>query len=359
MPSLAVPCSVSSSEAASMSERTFLPRATLAVAGLAAVVALQFAAAWRIVHGGMPSVDPLLPVFALACVGGLAQAWLFYLLLPGVYRAPRRWTLVWLWLANTFVPLLGGIVVLTSCIWATCFPARDTTTGYGGVAPPQFVSYLMSRVSHGGGARLQARLTNLRVAATERLSALVAIQSMPTRTTGTLLRELLADPIEDVRLIAYGTLDRAENEIMQQIFRTSQTLDATSQPAERHAVHRRLAELYFELVYQNLVQGAVYRHTLDEADRHACAALETDDTDAPLWLIRGRVALANGRADEAGQYLARAEALGFPRERLVPWLAESAFLRGDYAQVRQLLDSLGNAAALPLLKPVVRYWSLP
>lgn len=59
----------------------------------------------------------------------------------------------------------------------------------------------------------------------------------------------------------------------------------------------------------------------------------------------------------AHEYIGQALALGFPRERLVPWLAEADFLRGDYARVKQLLASLGNAAALPTLKPVVKYWS--
>ena len=53
----------------------------------------------------------------------------------------------------------------------------------------------------------------------------------------------------------------------------------------------------------------------------------------------------------------RALELGFPRERLIPWLAEVAFLRGEYAQTSQWLAALGNAAALPTLKPVVTYWS--
>jgi hypothetical protein len=53
----------------------------------------------------------------------------------------------------------------------------------------------------------------------------------------------------------------------------------------------------------------------------------------------------------------RAQSLGFPRERLVPWLAEVEYLRGDYARVSELLASLGNAATLPMLKPVARYWS--
>ena len=86
-------------------------------------------------------------------------------------------------------------------------------------------------------------------------------------------------------------------------------------------------------------------------------ALATDDKDAALWLIRGRLALAEGRPDEAGHYMERALELGFPRERLTPWLAEVAFLRGDYAQTSQWLATLGNAAALPTLKPAVTYWS--
>jgi len=144
---------------------------------------------------------------------------------------------------------------------------------------------------------------------------------------------------------------------MQKIFTTGKALEQAKDDSERHAINRRLAELYFELVYQNLVQGAVYRHTLEQADRYARAALATDEKDAALWLIRGRLALAEGKPDEAGEYMERALELGFPRERLIPWLAEVAFLRGEYAQTGQWLATLGNAAALPTLKPAVTYWS--
>lgn len=328
----------------------------LALVGIVLVAWLQ----WLVLRHFLEDaggIDPLLPVFAVDVIGAAVQALLFRLLLPARYREPRGWTLAFLWLACAFVPVAGGFVVLASCVWAACFPVNNVSDRLDDVPVPQFVTYLMSRVSHGGGARLQARLVNTQVPASDRLSALVAIQGMPTRTTGTLLRDLLADPIEDVRLIAYGRLDQAENEIMQQIFNTAKTLEAAQFDTERHLLNRQLAELYFELVYQNLVQGAVYLHTLEQADHYARAALETDDTDAALWMIRGRLALANGNADEAGRYMARAQELGFPSERLVPWLAEVAFLRGDYDRVSQLLSSLGHAAALPMLNPVVRYWS--
>jgi polysaccharide biosynthesis protein PelE len=303
------------------------------------------------------ALDPLLRFLAYQAVAGLAEAVAFRGLLPQRYREPRVVSLLLMWLFCTFVPVFGGVVVLVSCLWAKLFPGDKESDQLADVPRPKFVTYLVSRVSHGGGARLQARLANTKVAPTDRLSALVAIQNMPTRTTGTLLRDLLADPLEDIRLIAYGTLDHAENEIMQKIFKTSKALESTGNDAERHALNRMLAELYFELVYQNLVQGAVYKHTLQQADRYARIALETDASDAALWLIRGRLALANGLPDDAHDHINRALELGFPRERLVPWLAEAAFLRGEYPRVSQLLSTLSNAASLPTLKPVVKYWS--
>ncbi|MEZ2309369.1 hypothetical protein AB6809_22275 [Paraburkholderia sp. RCC_158] len=333
-----------------------------AIAAAAAAVGLvlggivQYALIWRIA-GTQTGFDPLLPVVAINLVGAALQALFCRALLPLHYREPRGWSLLLLWLACTFVPLFGALVVLASCLWAAWSPRANSGDPMDDVPAPEFVTYLMSRVSHGGGARLQARIVNTQVNATDRLSALVAIQSMPTRTTGTLLRELLADPVEDVRLIAYGTLDQAENEVTQRILQSEQSLETATTDAQRRAINRQLAELYSELIYQNLVQGAVYRHTLEQADRHACAALEIDDGDAALWMIRGRLSLANGAADEAAAHMARAQALGFPRERLVPWLAEVEYLRGDFARVSELLASLGNAATLPMLKPVARYWS--
>ncbi|WP_250510462.1 hypothetical protein [Caballeronia sp. GACF4] len=331
---------------------------SLLLGALAAIVAgiVQYLAIASLMQAP-GAFDPLMRFLAWQAAAGLAEAIAFRAWLPRNYREPLAWSLLSLWLACTFVPLLGGVVVLVSCIWAALFPALKESGELDDVARPKFVTYLVSRVQHGGGARLQARLANTQVASTDRLSALVAIQSMPTRTTGTLLRDLLADPLEDIRLIAYGTLDHAENEIMQKIFRTSRTLEATGKPAERHALNRLLAELYFELVYQNLVQGAVYKHTLQQADRYAQAALETDSSDAALWLIRGRLALASGLPDEAHEHIGRALELGFPRERLVPWLGEADFLRGEYSRVANLLATLGNAASLPTLKPVVKYWS--
>ena len=59
---------------------------------------------------------------------------------------------------------------------------------------------------------------------------------------------------------------------------------------------------------------------------------------------------------ECRQFLARAETLGFARERVLPLLAEAAYLERDYAAVRKLMAAFDSPSPLPLVRPLLRYW---
>lgn len=303
--------------------------------------------------------DPLLALLALQAVAAAAEAIAFRRLLPRPLREPRGAVLLHLWLVCLFVPCVGGLIEVLAAAWGKWIPMRRGLQNVGVVGRPEFVSYLVSRVAHGGGARVQSRLANTRAATSDRLAALVSIQGLPTHTTGTLLRELLGDPVDDLRLLAYGTLDQAENEIVQRIAESKEALSVASADDERRALHRRLAELQFELVYQQLAQGDVYQHTLKQADEHArqAQAIPGGENDAALWLLRARLALAQRQPADAAPLLERANALGFPRERLLPWLAEVAFLQNQHARAAELVATLANGGAAPALKPVVDYWT--
>lgn len=326
----------------------------LAVAGAALLQIGAIAGALRAAR----FADPLATLIALQAIVAIAEAIALRRLLPRELREPRRGVLLHLWLACLFVPCAGGLIEVLAAAWGKWVPMRRDLQDAGVAGRPEFVSYLVSRVAHGGGARVQSRLANTRAATSDRLAALVAIQGLPTHTTGALLRELLSDPVDDLRLLAYGTLDQAENEIVHKISEGTDALRFAQSNDERRTLHRRLAELHFELVYQQLAQGDVYQHTLKQADEHArqAQALPGGEQDGALWLLRARLALARHRPDDAAPLLERANALGFPRERLLPWLAEVAFLQGRYPQAAQFMATLAHGAATPTLKPVVDYW---
>lgn len=323
----------------------------LGVGGLTA----QIAALALLARAGTST--PLLLAFLLS--QGIAAAMIaivLWRLLPRRFRVPFAWSYGYLFAFCFLVPMAGAIVCLGSLLIARLFPGPRQTAGIGLVGLPVFVTHLISRVTHGGGARLRAQLGNTRAPLPERMTALVAMQSMPARTSSPVLRELLADSADDVRLLAYGMLDGAEKQLTQQIMAELPRLEEALDASERGEINKRLADLHWELIYQNLVQGDVYRYTADQVERYARAALEADPDQAGLWYMRGRLALNRHEPAQARAWLERAETLGFARERTLPLLAEAAYLERDYAAVRTILLSFDSPSPLPLVRPLLRYW---
>ncbi len=98
-------------------------------------------------------------------------------------RTLFAWTYAYLAAFCFFVPLGGTLVCLGSLLVCAAVPGPARCVRHcPRVALPAFVTHLIQRVTHGGGARLRAQLGNTRAPLPERMNALVAMQSMPTRT---------------------------------------------------------------------------------------------------------------------------------------------------------------------------------
>lgn len=297
-------------------------------------------------------------IAALLIAGGSAR------LVPLRYRTPRIGLFGYLWVLNFAVPFGGLICSLGALAVGTRLPRRERNLPIEQVEEPEFAaSHSTGTVSYGRGARLKAELQNADLDTSFRMTALLAMQSMPSRTVSPLLQSMLADPLDDIRLLAYGILDNREKALTQRILAQRAKLDGKGQPAavgdERRIASKELAELYSELIYEHLVKGDVYRNAADQADAYAKAALDDDPSDASLWRLRGRLALDQRELDAADGMLQRAIDCGFPRERMLPYLAEVAFLRRDYPRVRKLLAEVERHGTLPTLRPVLNYWHVP
>jgi len=284
-------------------------------------------------------------------------------LMPARYRTPRGPLAGYLWFMNFAVPFGGLACTLGALAVGTRLPRRERHLPIEQVDEPTFAASRTGTVSYGRGARLKAELQNADLDTSFRMTALLAMQSMPARTVSPLLQSMLADPLDDIRLLAYGILDNREKGLTQRILAQRAKLDGKSQPAAtgdaRRAANKALAQLYSELIYEHLVKGDVYRNAADQADAYASAALEADPSDASLWRLRGRLALDQRKLDAAAAMLQRAIDCGFPRERMLPYLAEVAYLRRDYRRVRELLAEVDRHETLPTLRAVLDYWRAP
>lgn len=286
------------------------------------------------------------------------------LLLPAAIAQPRRPVLLLLAGCSYAVPVLGFIGVLAGIVILRTHRHGTSAPNFESIKLPAFDPH-----QHTAGSirrsGLRAFLGNAKAPTASRMGALVALQYVSGRVATPLLRDVLTDPSEDLRLLAYGMLDKQEKRINQaideELKRFAASHEATA-PAEGEppmlAAARRLSDLYWELIYQRLVQGDLRQHALAESAKYCRIVLAHAPYDAALMLRHGRLQHALGQPEEAVDAYYKALALGLPSTRVLPYLAELRFDQGKYADARRLMGDLSTWAALPRLQPVIQYWNL-
>lgn len=216
-----------------------------------------------------------------------------------------------------FLPVAGQVLLLCVSAASKVFQPRAHDSQFAEVEKPRFDS-VKSHVAYGAAVRLRARLDAHDAGVADRISAVVALRFLPTRITSGMLRELLSDPIEEIRLLAYGIPNAAEDAVAQKILEATERLEKTASVPEKARLTASLAELHWELIYQNLVHGELRTHTLARVEDQARATLALDDRQGAMWYLLGRVALQKGNPEDAESCMRHAETCRFPPSACCP-----------------------------------------
>ncbi len=289
----------------------------------------------------------------LACAAITPVAWM---LLPKNYKQPRLWVMLLLFNLNFFIPVIGLFGFAIGSFIATWLPNFRPTYRFSTVASPH---YEMPKYAIDAGwrsGRVRQQLSNKDTPIELRMKALLALQNMPARHASGILRETLSDSSDDLRLLAYGMLDSREKQLTHRIQIALHTHQQAPSSAERYLPARELAELYWELVYQNLVQGDMRSFSLEQVQKYATEALKEKVKDAGLWAISGRMWTLRGDYIRATGCFSTAIKQGYPVARAEPYLAELAFLRQDYASTRRIMKNLHERGGSRPLLIAADYW---
>lgn len=282
-------------------------------------------------------------------------------LLPPRLARPR-WAALALMVACSYaIPVAGFVGVMAAFIVLRLYRGKSSGAAFETLQTPEFDQH-QKRHSALRQVGLRSFLGNHQAPLHTRLRAMASLQHVPGRTASPLLREVLSDPSEDLRLLAYGMLDNLEKRLNRSIDQELDALQAAQslqQNAQALDSAQRLSDLYWELVYQQLVQGDLRQHALQESLHYCRQVLAQQPGNAPLLLRQGRLQHALGDNAQARASYQQAQQLGLPATRVLPYQAELCFAERDFAQARALLQQLGQWNALPRLRPVIDYWRQP
>ncbi|WP_457680841.1 tetratricopeptide repeat protein [Thermovibrio sp.] len=146
---------------------------------------------------------------------------------------------------------------------------------------------------------------------------------------------------DEVRLTAFSLISKLEEEINEKISFLKKRLKERISKKEEREIYKKLALLYWELLYFNLVDKELERFVLDETLSYLSKALEGGE-DSELLLLVGRIYLKKGEHEKAVEYLYRALKVGdkVSRIRALPYIAEVEFYRKNYQKVKEIFKEL-------------------
>lgn len=325
----------------------------------AAALGLEMAGFWLLVaFGSGPYV--FAGYLAVHAGAGALASLVLVASLPGPSRSQPRWAFAFFFALCFFIPVLGVLGLLAAAIMARLFAKRGSREVFSTVASPEFSASddraAQTEVALRAHGPVRAQLTNPDSPVETRMRALLSIQDLPSRVANPIIRNMLADPSDDVRLVAYGILDSREKRINARIQAARAHLEGDD-PNTRLPAQRELAELYWELVYQGLVQGDLQKHAAAQARAHFEAALKLAPEDAALWALGGRLANFAGQYERAWHAFTRAMDFGLPEVRVLPYLAEVAFRMRRFDRVRDLLKKIAESSHTQRIAQVIDYWN--
>jgi polysaccharide biosynthesis protein PelE len=191
-----------------------------------------------------------------------------------------------------------------------------------------------------------------------RLRVVLSCRQLPGRLAVPLLRLALRDTVDDVRLLAYAVLESKERKIQSEIQALLGRADKQGLASLSLTAHAKLAELYWELVYQGLVEGDLLAFSLEKVLSHTAEVMSASSEHPRMAFLAGRALLLRGRAMEARAMLNDALRRGLPGEVVGPYLAEAAYLERKPDEVRRHIAAVAPTARLrPGLATIVERWT--
>jgi hypothetical protein len=326
-------------------------------------ISFELASIWLLFEHNT-SMQFMLSYLGLHALSSILFSLALSTVVPRQYRTPRIWLLSYLYVFNFFMPVVGLPCAVIAIIVGVWLPKMEKKHKFDTTSAPRFVTLHNNDGSGLQGSRVRAQLNNSDGPLSERLKALAAIQDTPTRNSAGSLRNLLSDPSDDMRMLAYGILDGKEKKVTQRILEARRQLDDldaigvadADSDRQRIKLHTYIAELYQELIYQDLVQGDLLSYSCDQIRNHVRQAMMLAPQDQGLWFMLGRLELSCSNVNGAELALRQASQYGFTRERLLPYLAELGFLQKNYRYVRALFSEMAADSGIASASPLHRYW---
>lgn len=213
----------------------------------------------------------------------------------------------------------------------------------------------LNQTQYGMGG-LRIRLQSLHFSTEERVRALSRVSTLQPAAVNQLVRDLLPDSHEEIRIFAFRLLEKQERKLTQGIQDALGKLKDIEDVNVKADIHKWLALQYWEFIYTKLIDPGLEKKFIQKVLFHAEEARKILIEDAPLTFFSGRVYLWSGDMDAAQTLFEKCLQLGTSPDRVAPYLAENYFYCKQYEKIKFLFSKLSALKYIPISRDLFNFW---
>ncbi len=171
-----------------------------------------------------------------------------------------------------------------------------------------------------------------------------------------LLHSTLSSRSDESRLLCFGAINQIEKKLNDQISDALKAIEITQNNKEKSSYKKKIAHLYWEFIYYQLVSKDLQDFYLNNAKDFALKALKDDYDKVELYLLLGKINLKMKLYDESLDALKEAIKSPYFREGALPYLAQLYFEKRDFKALKEVLNEIKKIEYTPKALMISSLW---
>ncbi len=274
------------------------------------------------------------------------------------YKGDRKRLYIAIFLFVSLLPILGHVVVLSLAIVYSFLGEKNYLNNISFFNSKEFLNNPYPKVKRvfGEGA-ISDIATNPDNQSQNKMKAALFMANHPSKTNYTMLKNLLSDQDNEVRLFSFSQLSSMERELNEKISKKLQEYNDSKDLDKKAEIASELSSLYWEFIYFGLSDEEINSIIIQKVEQYANIALKRDKDSANLYILLGKSAFFKESLDEAKEFFTKAVKLGGSKASIMPYLAEITFKEGNYDDVKKYLSLIDPSKLSSKIEPIYNQWT--
>jgi tetratricopeptide (TPR) repeat protein len=190
-----------------------------------------------------------------------------------------------------------------------------------------------------------------------KMKGLVFMAEHPTKQNISLIKGLLSDKDNEIRLYSFAVINSLETELNKSISKTEKLYKNQKNQKLKSKYAHDLAKYYFTFIDLGLSDDEAKEMIYKEIIRYLNEALKDETNNAQNYLLFGKVSFIKKDYDKALKFFNKASENGVKKSSLLPFYAEIFYQQKRFKEIKNLFKNTTKTEISTEMIPIHNIWS--